>query len=369
MEVTALWNERFLEHEPPAGEGEAPWTGRLAVEQPHPDRPDRLRNVRHILRHELEERVRWRDAPEATDEQLHRVHDPSHVEQLRTVCATGGGRITGGTGANEATYAAARYAAGGAAAAADHAIERGLEDVPYAAIRPSGHHAQPAQFDGFCFFNNVAVAAEQALTHAGVDRVAILDWDVHHGNGTQEIFFERADVLTISLHNDHVSWNPEAHPQTGDADEHGEGDGVGYNVNVPLPPGTGNGGYEVAFDRLVEPIVTQYDPDLLLVSAGGDPGTVDPLGRNVVTKAGFEMLGRRARRIAEASANGRLALIQEGGYHPSHLAYATLGTIEGVLGIDSAIDDPFVWLEGDTDSAVATIDDVVDHYDAWWGLE
>ncbi|MXV60681.1 class II histone deacetylase [Natronorubrum sp. JWXQ-INN-674] len=367
--ATAFWDESFLEHVPPAGEGEAEWTGRLAVEQPHPDRPERLRNVRSIVRHELADRVRWTQAPEITDEELHRVHDPDYVREFRAFCDSGGGRITGGTGANEASYRAARHAAGGAAAAATHALEHGLEDVPYAAVRPSGHHAQPAQADGFCFFNNAAVAAERALADDRVERVCILDWDVHHGNGTQEVFYGRDDVLTISLHNDHWSWNPDAHPQTGDVDERGTGPGEGYNLNVPLPPGTGDDGYAEAFDRLVEPVIEQYAPDLLVVSAGGDAGTVDPLGRNVVTKSGFESLGARARDIAATSASGRLVLLQEGGYHPSHLAYAMLGTLEGVLGIDSEIDDPFAWLDEDFESAADRIAEIREYYADWWTLE
>lgn len=367
--VTAFWDESFLEHVPPGGEGEAEWSGRLAVEQPHPDRPVRLRNVRSILRNELPERVRWERAPAATDEQLHRVHDPDHVAWFREFCEAGGGRITGGTGANEASYRAARRAAGAAAAAADHALEYGLSDVPYAAVRPSGHHAQPSQVDGFCFFNNAAVAVEQALADADVSRVCVLDWDVHHGNGTQEIFYDREDVLTISVHNDHWSWNPEAHPQTGDTDEHGIGRGEGYNVNVPLPPGTGDDGYLATVDRLVEPILKQYEPDALVVSAGGDPGTVDPLGRNVVTKAGFEALGDRVRTLAQEAANERLVLVQEGGYHPSHLAYAMLGTLEGVLGVESEVEDPFAWLDEDFASAEARLAEIADAHAEWWGLE
>ncbi len=368
ISMTAFWHDSFLAHEPPAGEFEGEWTGRLAFREPHPDRPERVKNVRHIVRTELPQ-VAWETAPRATDEQLHRVHTPEHVTSFESFCADGGGRMTAETGANEASYRAARYAAGAAAAAVDHALEHGLEDVPYACVRPSGHHAQPEQVDGFCFFNNAAVAAEQALADEAVERVAVLDWDVHHGNGTQEVFYDRDDVLTISLHNDHWSWDPEAHPQTGDTDERGVGQGTGYNLNVPLPPGTGNRGYADAFDRLVEPVVEQYDPDLLVVSAGGDAGTVDPLGRNVVTKEGFETFGARARTMAEEFASSRLALVQEGGYQVSHLGYAMLGTLEGIIGIDSDVADPFAWLDEDADSARRRVDEIVDHYSEWWDLD
>lgn len=367
--VTAYWHDSFTEHRPPDGEAEAEWTGRLAVREPHPDRAARVRNIRHILQHELPSRVDWQAAPAVSDTDLCRVHDREYIREFERFCENGGGRLIGGTGANEASYRAARRAAGAAVAAAERAVDPDHDDVPYACVRPSGHHAQRAQADGFCFFNNVAVAADAVLTDASqdVDRVAIVDWDVHHGNGTQALFYDRADVLTISLHNDHRSWNPDSHPQTGDVDEHGTGDGEGYNVNVPLPPGTGDEGYEKAFDCLVEPVVTQYDPDLLLVSAGGDPGTVDPLGRNVVSKAGFERMGERARTLAD-HIGAPLALVQEGGYNVSHLGYAMLGTIEGVLGIDSKVEDPFVWLDGDTESTRQRLASVCGHYATWWDL-
>lgn len=366
--LTVFWDDRCLDHEPPAGEFEAEWTGRLAVKEPHPDRPERVRNIRSIIEAEIADHVAWADVTPATRAQLERVHDPAYLDKFEQFCESGGGRLTAETGANEASYAAAEYAAGAAIRAVEHAIEHAPKDIPYALARPSGHHAQPAQADGFCFFNNVAVAAEHALGTTETQRVAVLDWDVHHGNGTQECFYERDDVLVVGLHNDHWSWDPDAHPQSGDVDEHGREAGEGYNVNVPLPPGTGDGGYAYAFDRIVEPVVTEFDPDLLVVSAGQDGGTVDPLGRNVLTKDGFETLGRRVRELAAATAGGRLALVQEGGYQISHLAYATLGVLEGVLDRPTGINDPMAWMDEDFDSARRAIDDVADHYATYWPL-
>ncbi|MFO7926000.1 MAG: class II histone deacetylase [Halobacteriota archaeon] len=367
-ELTVFWNDSCLDHEPPAGEFEAEWTGRLAVEEPHPDRHERIRNVRSIIEATIDDGVTWDEAIPATRAQLERVHDPAYIDEFKTFCEAGGGRLTAETGANEASYPAARYAAGAALQAAEHAIENDLRNLPYALVRPSGHHAQPAQADGFCFFNNVAIAAEHALETSRTQRVAILDWDVHHGNGTQECFYERDDVLVISVHNDHWSWDPDAHPQTGDVDEHGRGAGEGYNLNVPLPAGTGDGGYEYVFDRIVEPVVTEFDPGLLIVSAGQDGGTVDPLGRNVLTKTGFEMLGRRTRELAADAAGDTLALVQEGGYQISHLAYATLGVLEGVLDRGTGIEDPMAWMDEDFDSAERAVDEIVEYYDTYWNL-
>jgi acetoin utilization deacetylase AcuC-like enzyme len=366
--LTAFWSDRCLDHEAPAGEFEAEWTGRLAVKEPHPDRPERIQNVRRIIEHSIADAVSWAEATPATRDQLERTHDPAYLDEIREFCVAGGGRLTTETGANEATYDAARHAAGGAIRAVEHAVEHGLDDVPYALVRPSGHHAQPAQADGFCFCNNVAVAADHALATMDVDRVAIVDWDVHHGNGTQECFYDRDDVLVVGVHNDHGSWDPEAHPQRGGLDEDGVGDGTGYNLNVPLPPGTGNEGYEYVFDRIVEPAVTAFDPDLLVISAGQDAGIVDPLGRNVITKDGFAELGRRARELAATAADGRLALVQEGGYQISHLAYATLGVLEGVLDIETGIRDPMAWMDEDLESARRAVDTVADHHATHWPL-
>ncbi|RQG88077.1 class II histone deacetylase [Natrarchaeobius halalkaliphilus] len=366
--LSVYWDDSFLEHNPPAGEFELASSGRLAVDEPHPDRPERVQNIKHILDHELSEFLEWQSVEPATIEQLSRVHTASHISEFEEFCKNGGGRITAETGANEASYTAARHAAGASIQAATDAMRTDVsERVPYALVRPSGHHAQPDQIDGFCFFNNVAIAAEHLRATDQAERIAIIDWDVHHGNGIQETFYDRDDVLYVSIHNDHWSWDPDAHPQTGNTRENGTGDGVGYNVNIPLPPGAGDKGYEYVFNSLVSPIVESFDPDVLLVSAGQDAGTMDPLGRNVVTKSGFEAMGQRVRKLATECADGHLALIQEGGYHLSHLGYATLGVLEGVLDVRTDVrEDPFAWLDEDLDSVVSATHSVgADHAHHW----
>ena len=367
--TTVYWHDSFLAHKPSDGEFEREWTGRLAVHEPHPDRPARVRNIRSILNEALSPYVSWTEAPEATREQLVHVHEPSYIDLFQEFCENGGGRLTQTTGANEASYGAAIRAAGAAVQAAVDTLKTGPRHVPYALVRPSGHHAQPQQADGFCFFNNVAIAAEHVLTTTSAARVAVIDWDVHHGNGTQECFYDRDDVLVIDLHNDHGSWHPQAHPQTGRHNERGTGSGIGYTVNLPLPPGTGNAGYAAAFDQIVEPAVHAFDPDLLLVSAGQDPGIIDPLGRNLVTKGGFKSLGRRARELADDCTDGSLALVQEGGYQISHLAYATLGVLEGVLKVEAGIDDPFEWLHAEFDPARTAIDETIAVYADHWPFD
>ena len=340
--LSVYYDDVFLAHDPPGGAFVLPPHDWLAVEEPHPDRPARIENVRHAIGEAFGDLVRWESVEPATREQLERVHDPDYLDAFEA--ASPGDRLTPETGVGEGTVEAAQHAAGAAVSAAGRALASAPDEVVYAPVRPSGHHAQPATADGFCYLNNVAVAAADALATTRADRVAIVDWDVHHGNGTQAAFYGREDVLVVSLHNDFGSWGPH-HPQSGGVEESGEGDGEGYTVNVPLPPGTGDRGYAHAFDRIVEPVLSEYDPDLLLVSAGQDPGFLDPMGRNVVTTAGFVELGRRVRALADGCAGGALAMIQEGGYQQSHLAFATVGALEGALGVETGVREPFFPLE------------------------
>lgn len=361
--LPVFYDDAFLDHDPPAGNFILPSSALLAADEPHPDRPVRIRNIHHAIDTTLSDVVDWRPVTPASRLQLERIHDPSYLDDLSTTPP--GQRLTPETGVGEHTYTAVRYAAGAAIQTAECALANPITEVSYAPVRPSGHHAQPATADGFCYVNNAAVAAEHVRTTNHVETVAILDWDVHHGNGTQAAFYDRDDVLVISLHNDFGQWGPH-HPQTGAPAEHGTGPGEGYTVNIPLPPGTGDDGYAIAFDHLVEPIIDAFDPELLLVSAGQDPGHLDPMARNLVTKPGFEALGRRVRTLAADHAGGSLALIQEGGYQPSHLAYATLGVIEGALGIETEIKEPFFVLDENVAVARDWITDATATHAQYW---
>ena len=351
--LTVYYDDIFLAHDPPGGAFVLPAHDWLAVEEPHPDRPARIRNVRHAIEEALGDLTEWETVEPATREHLARVHDADYLDAFED--ATPGDRLTPETGVGEGTVEAAKHAAGAAVSAAERALESSAEEVVYAPVRPSGHHAQPSTADGFCYLNNVAVAAAHALATDRAERVAVVDWDVHHGNGTQEAFYGVEDALVVSLQNDFGSWGPH-HPQSGGVEETGTGAGEGYTVNVPLPPGTGDSGYARAFEEVVEPVVSEYDPDLLLVSAGQDPGFLDPMGRNVVTKAGFEGMGRRVRRLADEHADGALALVQEGGYQQSHLAFATVGALEGALGVDAGVGEPFFPLPENLPPAEAWIE-------------
>lgn len=224
-----------------------------------------------------------------------------------------------------ASYDIALLSAGGAVRAVRAVLEGkpGGPTAAFAAVRPPGHHALPERGMGFCLFNNVACAAMSAHLDWGRSRVLILDWDVHHGNGTQAVFYGSRTVLYISLHQEH--W----YPGTGALEETGEGDGVGFTVNIPLPAGTGNQGYRHVFEEVVLPVTEAFAPELLLISAGYDAHDGDPLGGMALTSAGF----RNLTELVMATQSKPVVAVLEGGYDLHHLTasvVATLGALAGV---------------------------------------
>jgi acetoin utilization deacetylase AcuC-like enzyme len=275
----------------------------LAVIHPtgaHPERPERL----SVLLDAFPEAAAAR--PASLDD-VASCHDPQYVKTVRSLSAAGQTVLLDpDTVLTPTSWEAALLAAG----AAIEAVERG----GFALVRPPGHHALPAGAMGFCLFNNVAIAARFAQRELGVGRVTILDWDVHHGNGTQAIFWEDASVVFVSLHQ--WPW----YPGTG-----GPGEGNESTVNVPLPAGSGDGEYMEAMARVVEPAVAAFEPDLLLVSAGYDAAAGDPLGGMRVSKEGFRELASRARGLCD-----RVALVLEGGYDIDALPGLVGATLAGL---------------------------------------
>lgn len=271
----------------------------------------------------------------ATDADLLRVHPQHHIDHMRDLCLKGE-RVLGqdvlGCPVSETI---ARLAAGGAILGVELALQGGPVKQAYSLIRPPGHHASTDQAMGFCLYNNVAIAARYAQEKFGLERVAIVDWDVHHGNGTQEIFYHDPNVLFISLHEE--GYFP---LHSGLMEEIGEGKGTGYNINIPLPPATGEDGYRFAFEELVLPILEQFHPQLILVSAGQDPNGLDPLSRMMLMRPGFRYMAKSIREVAEKVCDGRLVLLQEGGYSLPYLPIATLGVIEGLMDCEAAFQDP-----------------------------
>ena len=272
----------------------------------HPETADRLRAIRRGLskRHGVEY-VEGRLAGVAA---LEAVHDPEYVEAVREFCADGGGTWDADTIAVEETWGAARASAGLACWAAEAALD-GADgrDTPFSIGRPPGHHAETDEAMGFCFFNNAAVAAGQALERDGVDRVAVFDWDVHHGNGTQEIFYDRPDCFYASVHEQGLF------PGTGAVLETGGADARKTNLNVPLPGGSGNDEYAAVVEDLLSPALERFGPDLLLISAGFDAHRHDPISRMRVSTEGYGHLTDLVRGLA-ADCDAALAFVLEGGY-------------------------------------------------------
>ena len=364
--MDVFWHDDALRHDTGSGVFEHPASLLLAEPELHPENAVRVRNMKAMLeRGPLAGRIRWRAGRHAEPEELALVHDPEYVESIRTFSANGGGLLTWSTPVSAGSWEAALAAAGTSLAACE-AVLAGETPIAYALVRPPGHHAQPAQADGYCFFSNAALAAE-AARRQGVERVAVLDWDVHHGNGTQECFYERDDVLTVSLHMRHGAWGP-SHPQTGAPDEVGRGPGEGYNVNVELPVGTGDGGYLRAFDKAVAPVVESFAPGLVVVACGQDANQFDPGGRQCLTMEGFRRLGEAARGLADRHSDGRMVLVQEGGYARSYSAFCLHATLAGVLGVETGIEDPCAYLPDDPAHADREIASVRAALAPYWTL-
>jgi len=289
----------------------------------HPERPERLEAARAAI-----ERSELGFAPiaprAATEEELLRVHTPDFVKWLRTLSGEQG-FLDADTYVGPESVEVAELAAGGTIAMIDALID-GPVKRGVALVRPPGHHARPDHAMGFCLINNVAVAAAHARAR-GLGRVAIVDWDVHHGNGTQDAFYEDPSVLYVSTHQFPF------YPGTGAVLETGEGDGKGYTVNVPLTAGGGDAVYRAAFERVILPVLEDYEPELVLVSAGFDASARDPLAEMTLSAEAFGWMARALRRVADASAAGRIALVLEGGYDlvalEAGLLAATRGIVEG----------------------------------------
>lgn len=260
----------------------------------------------------------------ATVEQLARVHDPRYLEALADAAAQGGGWIDGDTYMGSDSWDVAALAAGAVVAAVDAALD-GAAPRGFVLARPPGHHARPTIGMGFCLFNSIAIGAAQALAR-GVERIAIFDWDVHHGNGTQEIFWETDRVLFASIH----QWP--LFPGTGAASEVGIDRGAGFTLNIPLAAGAGNERYLQVLDNTVLPKLRAYEPELVLVSAGFDCHRDDPLGGMQVDDDGFAAMTNRLMELAGDHAGGRLVLALEGGYDPAALGRGVVRTIQTLDG-------------------------------------
>jgi acetoin utilization deacetylase AcuC-like enzyme len=290
----------------------------------HPERPARLEEVEGELVRAEVDGVAFAKPQAASREDILRVHDERYVafiDSLRGKSA----RLDADTAVSPHSVEAA-YLAPGAAIEAVDAVMENRAGSAFALVRPPGHHAERDRAMGFCLFNNIAIAAVHAIATHKLERVMIVDWDVHHGNGTQHIFEDRRDVLFVSSH----QWP--LWPGSGAASEHGTGAGLGFTINLPLPAGFDDAGYVALFERLVVPIANHYQPQLLLVSAGFDAHARDPLGGMRMTEPGFAKLCGMMKAIAQRHCAGRLALVLEGGYDLAGLSHSARACVEALAG-------------------------------------
>jgi acetoin utilization deacetylase AcuC-like enzyme len=290
----------------------------------HPESPPRLVAVERRL--EDEGWLGWerRPAPAASTEELELVHTPRHVAAIRELSEAGGGAIDVETYDGPNSYRAAAHAAGGAAAMA-RALLAGAAEVGFSALRPPGHHAEPERAMGFCLFDSIAVAAALAVAGLGASRVLILDWDVHHGNGTEAIFRDRDDVLLITIQQELI-W-----PGTGLAEDVGTGAGKGFTINLPVPEGSGRDVFLSLLDRVVAPVAGEFAPDLILISAGYDSHIEDPLAGLALTGEDFGQMAVEVRELG-TQLGAPIGAVLEGGYAPGALADSVAATMRGLGG-------------------------------------
>ena len=294
MATGFLTHDRFLDHCHGPG---------------HPERADRLLAIwRRLQESGTRKRLVGLEPAEADRRSLTQIHSPLHIDLVERLSATGRtSGLTPDTGISRGTFGAARLASGGAITAVD-AVVSGTVDNAFCAHRPPGHHAERDRAMGFCYFNHIAVAAMHLRNRHGIRRMAIIDWDVHHGNGTQHSFESDPDILFFSIH------QYPHYPGTGAAEELGIGPGVGATLNVPVPAGTGDAGYAHISAEVLRPAIDAFRPEFLLLSAGFDAHRADPLGGMELTEKGFEILTEAVTAMARDHCDGRLVSLLEGGY-------------------------------------------------------
>ncbi|WP_100403587.1 class II histone deacetylase [Bacillus sp. FJAT-42315] len=271
----------------------------------------------------------------ASVEDIQLYHSKEYMEKVKQLSAIGNGDAGKHALVGKGSYEIALLSAGGAITAVEEVVS-GKVDNAYALTRPPGHHAEAELGMGFCLFNNVAIAAKYAQKHLGLRRILILDWDVHHGNGTESAFYNDPNVLFISIHQER-----NYPPGRGKAEDIGVGKGEGFNVNIPLPAGTGNAGYRYALKEIVAPISDRFRPELVLISAGQDPSMFDPLARMMVTADGFREMTRFMMDIAQRHCAGKLVACHEGGYSSAYVPFCSHAIVEEMSGVRTEVEDPF----------------------------
>ena len=302
----------------------------------HAESPDSKRRFKSLLDVSgLTAQLDVRTAPKASHEELLAVHTRSYIDEFEKLSAGAGGELGTRAPFGPGSFDIARQSAGLAMRAVDDVLKGEVRNA-YALSRPPGHHCLPDQGMGFCLLANIAIAIEAARAKHDIQKVVVVDWDVHHGNGTQVIYYDRDDVLTISVHME--GGFP---PGLAAADMRGEGKGTGHNLNILLLPGAGQSAYMAAFEQLVLPKLENYKPDLILVACGFDANGFDPLSRTLAHSGTFADMTRLVMEAASDLCDGRLVLVHEGGYAEAVVPFCGVATMEQLSGVKTGVIDPF----------------------------
>ena len=330
-----VWHELYMWHNTGKYAGVMP-PGLQVQPYEHSEHPETKRRFKNLLDVAgLTEQLVAISPRPATEAEILMLHEPDHLDRMKVLNETGG-EAGIGTPMGVGSYDIALLAAGGVIELVDALLDQRV-DNGYALVRPPGHHAKADMGMGFCIFCNGAIAGLHAMNHRGLERIAYVDWDVHHGNGTEAAFWEDPRALTISIHQQNLF------PlHSGGMDQRGAGAGEGFNLNIPLPPGSGYGAYEAVFDRVVIPALKAFSPELIIVPSGFDAGIHDSLGRQLMHSRGYRELTAKLMRTADQVCGGRLMMCHEGGYDASTVPYMGLAVLEELSGIKTDIDDPLL---------------------------
>ncbi len=301
----------------------------------HPESPSRLLSIYELLEErKFLSRLTLISPRMASLEELTTVHDASYIKRIENFSKRGGGYLTLDTALSSKSYESACLAAGGILSAIDE-ISSFRTRMIFCLIRPPGHHALADQGMGFCLFNNLAIGAKYALEKYKISRILIIDWDVHHGNGIQEIFYSDPRVLYVSLHQYPL------YPGTGSLDEVGLGEGEGFTINLPFPYHTGEQAYMRAFEEIISPVTDQFEPQLLMIAAGYDGHFADPLASLNLMVGSFAKMTAKVKKLAKMFCQGRLIFSLEGGYNLKALSHSVLATLNELAELGHKVSDPY----------------------------
>ena len=328
MATGFLWHEKYMWHDTGSGSGVNIEPGE------HFENPETKRRMKNLMDLSgMTDKLVRLDPRMATEDELRRFHTDEYINSIRDKSDAHGGFAGPNTPFGKGSYEIAKLAVGGTIVATE-AVLSGNVDNAYALVRPPGHHAERDLGRGFCIFANVALAAMHAREVWQVERIATIDWDVHHGNGTQQAFYDDPNVLTISIHQDGLFPS-----DSGRVSERGEKEGENFNINIPLPAGSGHGAYVTAIERIIIPAVRSFEPQLIFVPSGFDASVYDPLGRMLLTSESFRELTNILLGLANDVCSGKIIFSHEGGYSKRYVPFCGIATIEALSGIDTGIID------------------------------